>query len=586
MITIGLIILAITFAYGIVLLSLQRSDRAVTSIISPFVYGICFILSLVMLFGVNSDESLSLIPAASAYSAFKLNFTFTVSRFSAAILCFASLIAMCISFFSVKETDKDETGSNRTYLAFSLFGISGLALSGNILVLFIFSEITNLVSYLILNKEGKKLYLFKTVTLNFISDLALITGILLIFSVVRSFEFGDIRNAIDTGILSGQFLILSGACLLTGTLAKAAVFPFHTWLTTNEEISGKPENIFLSLLMLPAGIVLTIQLSPLFAPAIMNAMVCIGVVSVIYGLILSSFQKDIRHTIKFLAIAHSGLIFTALGSGSITSAVLLFASVSIARLALLYSSKIIEQDSAQKRSVFYYWLLFSSAVAYAGLPLSSLFLSYENLIKNATLLNGIIPGLNTLYIVFIMVFCGLGAFNIFKFIFKKDPAGYSDFSLSDLKSPEGYLGIVILLLSSFFAWFSLSPYNVSLIWIPGYLNLTHGLGFADSQIAGIQFFENFFTLFSIALGVMAAFFITAKEEFPQNVGAKQLYGLELFFDNAFARYFIAKEEPEADDSVISLNRFFTRFLKLDEPGAYISFSLLLIVIFYFIFRTM
>jgi len=586
LITIGLIILAITFAYGIVLLSLRRSDSAVVSIISPFVYGICFILSLFILFGILSDESFALPSAALGYTTFKLNFTLTVSRLTAVILCFASLIAICISVFSVNGTDKDETGSNRAYLAFSLFGISGLALSGNILVLFIFSAITSLVSYLILNKKGKKLYLFKTVTLNVVSDLALLTGILLIFSIVKLFDFEDILNAINTGNLSGPLFIISGACLVTGALSKAAVFPFHNWLTTNEEISDKSENIFLSLSMLPAGIVLAIRLSPLFVPGILNAMVCIGVVSIFYGLILSCFQDNLRHTIKFLAIAHSGLIFTAIGSGNIASAVLLLAAVSIARLALLQSDKIIGQDSPQKKSVLFYWLFFSSAAAFIGLPLSALFLTYGSILKSAIFFNGIIPGLNTLYAALIMGLCALGAFNIFKFVFQKNSTDYNDFSISDLKNPGSYSGIIILLLSSFFAWFSLSPYNVSLIWIPGYLNLTNSFVSLAPQSSGIPFLELFLTLFSIALGVMAAFFITAKRKQQQNAVSHRIYGFERFFDNAFARYLIAKDEHEADDSAISLNKFFARFLKLDEPGAYISFSLLLIVIFYFIFRTM
>lgn len=585
MIAIGLIILSIPFVYGIFLLAAQKYRIPVVRAVSPVVYGICFILSLILLFSIDANDNLSIQSAASSVSSFKLIFTLTAGRFSAVILSLASLITFCISVFSVNHVKNENADSSGALLAFSLFGISGVALSGNILVLFIFSEIIGLVSYLILNSERKRLYLVKALIINSISDLAFLLGILLIFSVTGSFDIEDIKNAVESGMLSWPLFSVSGACLLAGVMAKSAVFPLHIWLTTNDKISNDSENIFLSLSMLPAGILLAIRLTPVLEPGVLNAMVCFGAANVIYGLLLSGFSDSLRDTLRRLAISHTGLMFIAIGTSNSVYAVILLGAVSISQLALLQSYQLIEERSNRKLNILYFWLFFSSAISYAGLPLSSMFLSYAGIMKNFLSYN-VFPGLNIAFTLFVFCICSQAAFSTFKFVFRINRREFENFSISIFKNVKYFLGIAVLLFSSLFIWISINPVNASFLWLPGYLNLTNFVASVTAQSASVPNLDSLLVLLSTAFGIMASYYIITKKETFQKDQSRRFNGLEPFFDNAFAGLFIKKEDMDIENPVIDLSALTSRLLKFDGPGAYISFSLLLIVIFYFIFRTM
>ncbi len=585
MISVGLIILAVTAALGVSLKLSRKAGPTTLYIIPAAVYGICFALSLVMLIGNSTDQMFSIIGASSGYSDFNINFALTASRFSAAILSLATLIAICISVFRAEPKSGADSNAGASLLAFSLFAISGIALSGNLLTILLFSVATGIISYAHLQREQKRLYLFKVLTLNIISDLALLAGIILIYSATRSFGFENIKSAIDAGILSGPLLIISGACFLLGSISKAAVFPFQIWLTTNEEISAKTESIFISLLALPAGIALALQLSQFFAPALMYAMVFTGAASLIYGLISSSLKQSLRDMIRHSAIAHAGLMFIAIGTGNSGLAIFMLGGVTVSRLALWQSLQLLDSKDGEKQNALYYWIFFASAIAFAGMPFSSLFISYEGLIKSSLFLNYDLEATNAVLTALAILVCMITAYNIFRFVFRADYSKFNSFSVSALKNPAAYAGIVMLLVFSFFAWYCISPYEISFLWPLAYVNLPNAVTQALPQPGFFQFLDTFLALISIAAGIMAAYFI--KSNNPLNAfKSSKVNSMELYIDNFFAKYLIDRQKPEQDDSALTVSKLFAGSLRLDEPGTYISFSLLLIVIFYFIFRSM
>jgi NADH:ubiquinone oxidoreductase subunit 5 (subunit L)/multisubunit Na+/H+ antiporter MnhA subunit len=578
LIVIGLIILALPFIFGISMIILWKSDNKLNSIVSPAIYGICFILSLILFFNYTQEENVTLISGL-----YNLDFAFAITRLSSILLLLFSFICFCNSLFYRNDTSGKKI-FNEIFLAFSAFAIFGLALSGNMIMLFIFSVIIGLITYFKLAAENKKLTLIKSIVINTISDLAFLAGILLIFSVTKSFSIEEINKAIDTGMFQGLLLTASGVCLLIGVLAKSAVFPFHYSLTTKEKISPEAENTFLSLTLLPAGIILAMRISPLLFQQLHNILIIIGLCSLAYGVLLASFKDNLKDTIKHLSISQSGLMLLALGTNNIVAAVLLLVTFSLSRMAISHSHQLINGIPGEKQNILYYWIFFCSVIVFAGLPLTAQFLSIGNLIKGISGFNYDYAGLNIIITVIILVSYSFFAFNIFKFLFRIDIKEFDRFSIPGIKELSGLTGSILLLLSSLFFLYSFNPVNSSTAWLINYLNNELNPS-AINETTG-SYLESFSVLLAVALGVIGAFFYAKKPSHIYSSQTNIFYRLELFFDNQFARLLAGKSEDKTDNAPITLSGVLYKYFKIEELSSYIALSLLLIVIFYFIFRTM
>jgi formate hydrogenlyase subunit 3/multisubunit Na+/H+ antiporter MnhD subunit len=221
---IPLIILALLLIYGIFLIIFRRNSYRGLSASSPVIYGTCLTLSLISLFTLNSSEVLLL----SGSSDFPVEMIF--GRFSAILIALFSLVSLSLALFCLKK--KKNIFQTNLLLAFSLFGILGLSVSGNLLILFIFSAFLSITNCVIISGEGKKLYVIKLAAVNFICDLAFLTGIFLIYSVTKSFGFNDNFNAVTNGTLAGPLFIAAGICFLIASLGKSALLLLHFWLIT------------------------------------------------------------------------------------------------------------------------------------------------------------------------------------------------------------------------------------------------------------------------------------------------------------------------------------------------------------------
>src|SRR5260221_13752310 len=124
-----------------------------------------------------------------------------------------------------------------TFFAFSLIGVLGLSISGDLFTLITFSIVLTIVNNIAIGSEGKRLYLVKLLTVNLISDISLFTGSVLLYSVTRSFSIAENIPAIHGSIVSGPFYSAIVTLFIIAVLGKSASLPFHLWLTTKEAIT-------------------------------------------------------------------------------------------------------------------------------------------------------------------------------------------------------------------------------------------------------------------------------------------------------------------------------------------------------------
>ena len=202
----------------------------------------------------------------------------------------------------------------------------GVVLSGNLVQLVVFWELTSLFSFLLIGywqnrkdaRVGARMAFIVTAT----GGLALLAGVLLLGHVVGSYELDAVLAAGDKVRAHALYLPILVLVLL-GTLTKSAQFPFHFWLP-RAMAAPTPVSAYLhSATMVKAGVFLMARLWPVLAGTdewfylVSGA----GLATLLLGAYVAMFQNDLKGVLAYSTISHLGLITLLLGLSSPLAAV-------------------------------------------------------------------------------------------------------------------------------------------------------------------------------------------------------------------------------------------------------------------------
>lgn len=277
----------------------------------------------------------------------------------------------------------------------------GIVMSGNLIQLVVFWELTSLFSFLLIGywhqsanaREGARMAL--TVTAG--GGLCLLVGMLLLGYIVGSFDLEVVLGAgerIRTHALYLPTLIL----ILVGAFTKSAQFPFHFWLP-HAMAAPTPVSAYLhSATLVKAGVFLLIQLWPVLSGTdAWYAIVGIaGMATLLLGAFAAIYQHDLKGLLAYSTISHLGLITLLLGLGSpLAAAAAIFHTVNHAtfKASLFMAAGIIDHETGTRdmrklSGLARYMPITASlamvaAAAMAGVPLLNGFLSKEMFLAEA-----------------------------------------------------------------------------------------------------------------------------------------------------------------------------------------------------------
>ncbi|MGE0801005.1 MAG: monovalent cation/H+ antiporter subunit A [Lautropia sp.] len=211
------------------------------------------------------------------------------------------------------------------FLAF-MGAMLGVVLSGNLIQLVLFWELTSLFSFLLIGywhhradaRRGARMALIVTGG----GGLCLFAGVLLIGHVVGSYELDAVLAAGDR--LRADPLYLPMLLLvLAGALTKSAQFPFHFWLP-QAMAAPTPVSAYLhSATMVKAGVFLLARLWPALAgsEAWFWLVGGAGAATLLLGAYIAIYQNDLKGLLAYSTISHLGLITLLLGLNSRMAAV-------------------------------------------------------------------------------------------------------------------------------------------------------------------------------------------------------------------------------------------------------------------------
>ncbi|HLT12739.1 MAG TPA: monovalent cation/H+ antiporter subunit A [Marinobacter sp.] len=284
----------------------------------------------------------------------------------------------------------------------------GIVLSGNLLLMLIFWELTSLTSFLLISfwnhkqdaRRGARMALAVTGG----GGLALLAGILIIGNIVGSFELDDVLAAGDL-IKAHAMYPVALTLVLLGAFTKSAQFPFHFWLPHAMQAPTPVSAYLHSATMVKAGVFLMARLYPALAGTEQwfYMVSFTGMATLLIGAYVAMFKHDLKGLLAHSTVSHLGLITLLFGMGTELAAVAaLFHVINHAtfKASLFMAAGIIDHETGTRdmRRINGLWrymphtatLAMVAASSMAGVPLLNGFLSKEMFFAESLALN--LPG--------------------------------------------------------------------------------------------------------------------------------------------------------------------------------------------------
>ncbi|MBP3942350.1 putative monovalent cation/H+ antiporter subunit A [Sphingobacteriaceae bacterium WQ 2009] len=376
-----------------------------------FVYYFSYIPDISL--GKTFNQEINWIPSLGVNLSFRLDGLSLL--FSLLITGIGSLIVIYASAYLKGHQFLDRFFA---YLLLFMSAMLGLVLSNNIILLFIFWELTSISSFFLIGfnnqqKESRKSAL-TALTITGIGGYFLLIGLLLIVYITGT-------ASIDALFAQASFIqqhayypyIVGFVCL--GAFTKSAQFPFHFWLPGAMKAPTPVSAYLHSATMVKAGIFVLARFTPILGNTELwsYTLLIAGGVTMVYAAIHSLFRTDLKGVLAYSTIAALGMLTFLLGLGTreaLTAALVFIVAHALYKAALFLITGIIDHETGTRdltllsglRKVLLPVFIAGTlaALSSAGLPLSIGFIG-KDLIYEATL-HG--PQQLALYLTIIAVF--------------------------------------------------------------------------------------------------------------------------------------------------------------------------------------
>ncbi len=227
------------------------------------------------------------------------------------------------------------------YLSLFMAAMLGVVLSDNVLLLFIFWELTSISSFFLIgfNNDNAASRKSSLIALGVTGGggFLLMAGLILMGHLSGSYSIQEMLGTnefLKNHALYGLILLL----VFAGAFTKSAQFPFHFWLPGAMKAPTPVSAYLHSATMVKAGVYLLARLQPVLGGTDywMYPLVAIGGITMLYSAFHSIFRTDLKSILAYSTVAALGMLVFLIGIG--TSESLLAASVFILVHALYKAS--------------------------------------------------------------------------------------------------------------------------------------------------------------------------------------------------------------------------------------------------------
>jgi NADH-quinone oxidoreductase subunit L len=283
--------------------------------------GACFVISLLLL-GTTDTSGFSW----AHIGGLDIEIALKLDHLSTGMMVVVTGVGLLVHVFSLAYMKEDES-VNRYFcgLGLFMFSMTGIVLSENFIMLFIFWELVGLSSYLLISHwyhrdsaadAGKKAFLC-----NRIGDFSFMIGVLILWGISGSLTFEGLNSwANGGGVAAAPAGVLGAAilCIFGGAIGKSAQLPLHVWLPDAMEGPTPASALIHAATMVAAGVYMLFRLqlsigADAFAGFAGTTIAWIGGLTALLSALMATQQNDIKRILAYSTISQLGYMIMAIG---------------------------------------------------------------------------------------------------------------------------------------------------------------------------------------------------------------------------------------------------------------------------------
>jgi len=389
-ILIGLTILVPWLGALVVWLVGDRNEKFqhILAVIFSIIAGICAVL---LLGQVSSGTAIS-ISIGSTYG----DYSFVPDGLGVFLAVIATVIGSLAVIFSVDYMHGEkQLGRYYAMVLFFIGAMAGLVLTSNMMLMFVFWEITALCSYVLIsfyNDDPKAVRGgIKALIITQFGGLGLLLGSILLIAYTGSFDINVFLS--NPTVLPGNILgIMAFGCLIAAA-AKSAQFPFQTWLPDAMEAPTPISALIHAATMVNAGVYLLVRFFPAFegVPGWRMSVMVVGMLSALLAAVMALVAYDLKRVLAYSTVSQLGYMVYAVGAGGLFASQFHLLSHSVFKALLFLSAGAIIHSVGTrdmrlmgglgKKLPFVRFVFVVGSLALAGIPIFNGFWSKEMILE-------------------------------------------------------------------------------------------------------------------------------------------------------------------------------------------------------------
>ncbi|MBM3449778.1 MAG: hypothetical protein FJX78_02115, partial [Armatimonadetes bacterium] len=253
---------------------------------------------------------------------------------------------------------KGSAGLGRLYAALLAFmsAMAGISVADNLLMLFVFWEITSVTSYLLIGtnheREEARAAALQALLVTGGGGLALLAGIVLLCGAAGTYEVSQMlarADAIRAHALYAPATIL----ILIGAFAKSAQVPLHFWLP-GAMGAPTPVSAYLhSATMVKAGVFLLARMTPVLGGTDLwnGALTFFGAATFLAGSLMALRETDMKRILAYSTVGSLGAMTLLLGigtEGAVKAAIVFLLAHGLYKGALFLVAGILDHETGTR----------------------------------------------------------------------------------------------------------------------------------------------------------------------------------------------------------------------------------------------
>jgi multicomponent Na+:H+ antiporter subunit A len=211
-------------------------------------------------------------------------------------------------------------------LLFFMTAMLGLVLADDLLLLFVFWELTTLASYFLVGfdheRRAARAAALRALLVTALGGLALLAGLLVLGGIGGTYRISELL-LLRHELAGHPLLPTAAALILVGAITKSAQVPFHGWLPGAMEAPAPVSAYLHAAAMVKAGVYLLARLAPLLSlvPSFRPALLVVGGASVLLGTVRGLAERDLKRVLAWSTVSALGTLVFLLGVGSTAAVV-------------------------------------------------------------------------------------------------------------------------------------------------------------------------------------------------------------------------------------------------------------------------